>query len=87
MNERDYNLIEYCSIVAGLCLIGEGLMIFLAFDIPLTPVNMIFQLITGIVTIFIATIAHFKKILYIQEMKSYIKRGRKNEKMDSDTAP
>jgi len=79
MNERDYNLIEYCTIVAGFCLIAEWLAISMLFNLPFTPIGMIFYIIIGIVTMLISIIAHFKKILYVQEMKGYLKEGKNGE--------
>jgi hypothetical protein len=79
MNERDYDIIEYCTVIAGLCLIGQSLLFFYLFKLPFTGISLIFYVVIGIFTVFISTVAHFKKILYVQEMKGYIKNGENNK--------
>lgn len=84
MNVRDYDLIEHGVIIAGACLIAEWMLFSWIFGISMTGIVLIPYTLIGIMTIFIATVAHFKKLLFIQEMKGYIKKGEKHE-MDSDT--
>jgi uncharacterized membrane protein YuzA (DUF378 family) len=72
MNEREYDLLEYGAITAGFCLITQWLIMSYIFSIPMTTPSVIFYIIIGIITMFLSIIAHFKKILFIQEMKGYI---------------
>ncbi len=80
MNEREYDLLEYGTIIAGFCLIVQWLIFSYMFNIPINTPNLLLYIIIGIVTMFIAIISHFKKIIYVQEMKSYIDRPKEQEK-------
>ena len=83
MNERDYTMIELITLISGAVGISVwGLAIFF-YKQTYTIMDMAGVLIAGIIVFFFALVAHFKRSVYLAEMKASLK-GENNE-VDSDT--
>ena len=72
MNERDYTLLQYMSLLTGLILIFTWIAFTAIYNIGFTYRDIIFLLIIGIMSFGVSFVSYFKKQIYLAEMKNNI---------------
>lgn len=75
MNERDYTLLQYMSLLTGLILIFTWIAFTILYDIKFFSYrDIIFLLVIGIMSFGVSFTAYFKKQIYLAEMKNNLNR-------------
>lgn len=77
INERDYTLLQYMSLLAGLILIFTWIAFTAIYNINFTYRDIIFLLIIGIMSFGVSFVAYFKKQIYLAEMRNNINTDHK----------
>jgi hypothetical protein len=78
MNERDYRLIEYGSMLLGFSLVMEWLTFCLVYNIPLRGMSAFGLLLIGTLSMLISLIISIKHRFYVQEMQEELDKQRKD---------
>lgn len=84
MNERDYTMIELIVMISGAVGISMWSLALFFYKERYTTMDLVGILIAGIIVFFFALTAHFKKSIYLAEMKASLKEGKPNE-VDGNT--
>lgn len=88
MNEHDYNVIEVSSIIACVCIVSQFVLTSAVLNIPISNVGMSFITVIGIISLLIAIVSHYKKQMFILEMKREIEKHKGDRNgLDGDTIP
>ena len=65
------------SLVTGIVIISTWIAFCLVYNIRFTPMNLIFLLITAMMTFGLALIANFKKQIWLAQMQNSIDMDKK----------
>jgi hypothetical protein len=80
MNERDYRMFEYGSLLLGWLMTVEWVIFCVMYDIPLKGTNAFAFISIGIVSMLISLIFWIKHKLFVQEMQEEIEKHRGDDK-------
>jgi uncharacterized membrane protein len=73
MNERDYVIFEYGVLFVTVIVVLQFLLFVWFFRVPFGWELIIFLLSVGVVGLFLALFIEYRKLVYVGEMKRYLK--------------
>ena len=79
MNEHDYQMLEFGSLILGWLLAIEWFLFCYLYDVPMKGANVIAFVLIGTACMAISFITFVKHRFYVQEMEEEIEKHRKDE--------
>jgi hypothetical protein len=73
MNQRDYVIFEYGVLFVTVIIVLQFLLFVWFFRVPFGWELIIFLLSVGVVGLFLALFIEYRKLVYVGEMKRYLK--------------